>query len=218
MANTVIFDFDGTIVDSAPAILATLQQVLSTHQIKPVRPLNRDLIGPPLAATIMALTGINELPKLEQLIAGFKAEYDGSGLNSTLLYEGMDVLISDLVKSGYRLMLATNKRQYPTERLLIKFKLAEFFDEVHCLDTRSPPYIDKAGMLTAMLQNESLTPRQSIYIGDTCHDEVAAAKAGLPFLAVAWGYGVGVQRVSAKARIVAAPAALLTAIADHFGR
>jgi phosphoglycolate phosphatase len=217
LGNTVIFDFDGTIVDSAPAILATLEQVLAAHQLAPRRSFSRDLIGPPLDATLTALTGITDKSRLEQLITDFKAIYDGAGLESTILYSGMDVLIRDLAQSSYRLMLATNKRQYPTERLLAKFKLTGYFKGIHCLDTRSPPYLDKATMLTALLQNESLTPQQSIYIGDTCHDELAAEKAGLPFMAVAWGYGIGVQLVSAKAKIVLEPSMLLAAITRHFG-
>jgi phosphoglycolate phosphatase-like HAD superfamily hydrolase len=68
-----------------------------------------------------------------------------------------------------------------------------------------------------LLQNESLTPQQTLYIGDTCHDEVAAAQAGMPFMAVAWGYGAGVQLVSAKAQTVHAPSALHAAITGHFG-
>ena len=216
LGNTVIFDFDGTIVDSAPAILDTLEQVLAKHQLKPRRPVSHDLIGPPLPATLPALTGISDKAKLEQLIGSFKAVYDSTGLESTLLYAGMETLLPALVKSGYRLMLATNKRKFPTERLLAKFKLAECFTGVYCLDSQDPPYADKSRMLTAMLQTQSLTPRHSIYVGDTCHDEVAAARAGLPFLAVAWGYGVGVQLVSAQAQIVSTPSALLAAIAKHF--
>ncbi len=217
MGNTVIFDFDGTIVDSAPAILATLEQVLVAHNIKPKRPISHDLVGPPLGATLTTLTGITDKTRLGQMITSFKELYDSTGLESTVLYAGMDDLLRALVQSGYALMLATNKRRYPTQRLLDKFNLTACFNAVHCLDTPSPPYLDKAAMLTALLQIESLTAQRSLYIGDTCHDEVAAAKAGLPFMAVAWGYGVGVQLVSRKARIVSTPSALPAAISAHFG-
>ena len=215
---TVIFDFDGTIVDSAPAILATLQQVLAVHKIEPVCAVSQALIGPPLAATLTALTGISDKAALDRLTDSFKQIYDGSGLESTVLYEGMEAVIRQLALSGHRLLIATNKRQYPTERLLARFKLTGFFAGVHCLDTQSPPHADKAAMLTRLLQSESLTPQRSLYIGDTCHDEFAAAKAGLPFLAVAWGYGVGLQKVSAQAQLVATPAVLPAAIAAHFDR
>ena len=216
--NTVIFDFDGTIVDSAPAILATLEQVLTAHDIKPRRAVSHDLIGPPLAATLTTLTGITEGGRLGRLMADFKQIYDSTGLESTVLYAGMDGLLHALVASGYRLLLATNKRLFPTRRLLDMFKLAGCFSGVHCSDTRSPPYPDKAAMLTALLQIESLTAQQSLYIGDTCHDEIAAARAGMPFMAVAWGYGVGVQMVSTKAPIAPTVAALHTAITGHFGK
>jgi phosphoglycolate phosphatase len=215
---TVIFDFDGTIVDSAPAILATLQQVLAMHKIQPVCAVSRALIGPPLATTLATLTGISDQAALAGLTDSFKQIYDGPGLESTVLYEGMDAVIRQLALSGYRLLIATNKRRYPTERLLARFKLAGCFAGVHCLDTQSPPHADKAGMLTSLLQSESLTPQRSLYIGDTSHDEVAAAKAGVPFLAVAWGYGVGVQKVSAQAELVATPSALPAAVAGHFDR
>lgn len=215
MGKSVIFDFDGTIADSAPAILATLQQVLAMHAIQPKRAIAHDLVGPPLASTLTTLTGITDHRQLDLLITAFKAHYDSVGLQSTLLYEGMAAVVTGLASQGYRLLLATNKRQLPTDILLARFGLRQSFAGIYCLDSRTPPYADKSTMLSALLATESLTAADCLYIGDTCHDEEAAAKAGIAFMAVAWGYGVGSQLVSPQATLVTTPAALSTAI-DRF--
>ena len=62
----------------------------------------------------------------------------------------------------------------------------------------------------ATLAEQGLVAAECLYIGDTSHDEQAAAAAGVRFVAVAWGYGVGAQQVSESARLLIAPTQLLT--------
>ena len=57
-------------------------------------------------------------------------------------------------------------------------------------------------MLQNQLQELKLDPNDAIYVGDTGHDEKAAADAGLSFIAAGWGYGVGEQAVSTSARLL----------------
>ena len=63
-------------------------------------------------------------------------------------------------------------------------------------------YASKGDMLLTQLHERKLDPGHTIYVGDTGHDEKAAAHAGLPFIAAGWGYGIGEQAVSKAARLI----------------
>ncbi|MFZ9583827.1 MAG: HAD family hydrolase [Pseudohongiellaceae bacterium] len=202
-APHLIFDFDGTLIDSGPAILHTYARVLEAHGLQPAVPLTGELIGPPLPQTLARVVGRQEPLLIAQLTAEFKAHYDAEGLYATTLYPGVAEALHGLFGAGQRLYLATNKRERPTLLLLEHFCLRELFTAVYCLDSRTPAFADKGSMLRQLLADQALGTGNSVYLGDTSHDEAAAAEAGLPFVAVTWGYGVGAQRVSAGARRVA---------------
>lgn len=189
----LIFDFDGTLIDSSPAILATMAAVLQARGITPVRPLDRDLIGPPLPATLKTLTGLTDPRELEALAADFRQRYDSDGLYATQTYPGIPELLRELESAGLHLHLATNKRLRPTRLLLEHFGWLAWFDSVYCVDSRTPAFPDKGEMLLALLDDLALAARQCVYVGDTRHDQQAAAHADIPFVAVGWGYGVGAQ-------------------------
>lgn len=216
MTRHVIFDFDGTLVDSAPAILATLERTAHKHGLQPLRQAARDMIGPPLLATLSGYTGVTDATQLEALAGSFKQVYDSEGIEATLLYPGIPQLLQQLQTSGFHLWLATNKRQRPTELLLEKFLLRGLFASVYCLDSRQPPYDDKTRMLIELLREQGINTADAVYVGDTSHDEKAAAGAGLAFIGVAWGYGSGEQRLSAGAVCATDAAALATVITQYF--
>lgn len=205
----LIFDFDGTLVDSGPGILHTLSLVLSARGLQPQLPLTRDLIGPPLPVTLRKLAGDVEPVLLDALVTEFKALYDTQGVKVTQPYAGIVDTITALATAGRRLHLATNKREVPTLILLQQLGLMPYFTSVYCLDSRSPGFANKGAMLQSQLVEQGLLASESLYIGDTNHDEQAAAAANLPFVAVGWGYGVGVQQVSADARLITSPVDLL---------
>jgi len=205
----LILDFDGTLIDSSPAILETFVAVLRHHDIVPARPIERDLIGPPLLNTLRTLTGIEDKAQLEKLAADFRVRYDGEGVYATAAYPGIADALRQAVQSGKRLILATNKRLKPTRVLLEHFGWASWFDAVYCADSRTPPFPHTGEMLRELLDDLNLAPSQCVYIGDTNHDKQAAEYAGLRFVAVGWGYGVGEQAGGGGSRAPVGPGELL---------
>jgi phosphoglycolate phosphatase len=209
LPSQLILDFDGTLIDSGPAVLETFAASLRAHGIAPQRPLARDLIGPPLHATLQTLTGISDKSQLEVLAAEFRKRYDTDGLYATAFYPGIPELLQAQLAAGRRLHLATNKRQKPTLLLLEHFGWLPWFTSIYCVDSRVPPFPSKGEMLRVQLREQQLDAADCVYVGDTRHDEVAAAEAGIAFVAAGWGYGSGAQAVSAGARMLAAPADLV---------
>ncbi len=208
----LILDFDGTLIDSSPAILDTLAASLRAKGLTPVCRLTRELIGPPLQTTLHTLTGISDITVLEALAADFRSRYDTEGLYATQPYEGARELLRRQAAAGGRLHLATNKRQRPTLLLLDHFGWAAWFSSVYCVDSREPPFAGKGEMLLTQLQEQGLQASSCLYIGDTRHDEEAAAEAGIRFVAVGWGYGSGGQAVSRGANVLKTPEELMTAL------
>lgn len=188
MHDTIIFDFDGTLIDSAPGILATYSAVLTAAGIKPALPLDASLIGPPLLPTMSKLVGALEPDKLTALVEDFKLQYTDIGVANTLAYPAAEDTLKQLLANGKTLYLATNKRAQPTLALLEKFGWTHYFQRVYCIDSHEPVFSDKAAMLRQLLLENGLSAGRCLYVGDTCGDYQSANACGIKFAAAQWGY------------------------------
>jgi len=188
MHDTIIFDFDGTLIDSAVGILATYSAVLAAAGIKPAAPLDSRLIGPPLLPTMSKLTGPIAPEQLDVLVEDFKVRYADIGVARTPAYPAADATLKQLLAGGKILYLATNKRAQPTLALLDKFGWAPYFQRVYCIDSHQPAFTDKAAMLRQLLSENQIDPAQALYVGDTQGDYLSASACGIRFVAALWGY------------------------------
>ncbi len=184
----VIFDLDGTLIDSAPGILACFARTLATNGIEPALPLTSSLIGPPLRETLFKLSGVNDEAWMAAMIEDFKLHYDLDGYKKTVIFPGVDAMLRDLKAAGMRLHIATNKRLRPTELILAHLGWSELFCAVYALDLRKPSFSNKSEMLDTLLQAEGIAQTQAVYIGDRRDDWNAAQANALPFIAAVWGY------------------------------
>jgi phosphoglycolate phosphatase len=189
--KNIIFDLDGTLIDSAPSILTTLAGALSYHGVQPRIILESSIIGPPLRETFIRLTGIEDSTLLDSLIDTFKSQYDAVGYKSTTIFPGVSELLNELLKRGIPIYIATNKRLNPTLLILQHFGWASHFRGVYALDCVEPPHLSKANMLTQALQDIGGSPRNILYVGDKHDDGLAADSNSLHFFKASWGYGVG---------------------------
>ena len=210
----IIFDLDGTLIDSAPAILASFREVFAAAGIQPVRPIDESVIGPPLKETLALITGSEDVQLLADLAARFAAIYDTTGLLATRAYAGVDALLRQLAGSGLALSIATNKRIFPTRKILEHLGWAAIFRHVYALDLFDPRLPDKATMIGRLLLDQRIPREQTIYVGDREEDGLAARDNDLPFLAATWGYGsLTPQEIQPGWGLLAQPADMLVAIA-----
>jgi len=185
----VIFDLDGTLVDSAPGILASLRVALESVGLAAAVPLERGLIGPPLTEIVQTLLPHADAETRTLAIEGFKTHYDSIGVLGSVPYDGIDECLDQLRSTGIQLWIATNKRRAPTSRLMHEFGWSSIFEGVYSLDSFCPPKMSKAELLEQVLQVRAIDRRGATYIGDRTEDEEAAAMCGLHFLKACWGYG-----------------------------
>ncbi|MDR2188700.1 MAG: HAD hydrolase-like protein [Azonexus sp.] len=185
----ILFDLDGTLIDSAPAILASFRAAFAATGSAPARAIDDSVIGPPLDETLQLLAGSAEPARIARLAEAFKASYDSAGYQATAAYPGVAALLTQLADAGLTLSIATNKRLHPTRLILEHLGWRGHFAHVYALDLFTPRLPGKAAMIARLLADQGIAKEQAIYIGDRGEDGEAAEANGLPFIAVTWGYG-----------------------------
>lgn len=187
---TVIFDLDGTLIDSQASILLSIEAALEEVGFESVVPLIKELIGPPLLETLGVICGTSDSEKISTAAAKFKEIYDAEGYRNSLPYDGVDELLRWLKAEGYGICLVTNKRQVPTEKILEYFDWRQHFSHVYTIDSAALPFKNKTEAIAKLLHESGVDPVQAIYVGDRHEDYEAATNNHVKCLLVQWGYGV----------------------------
>lgn len=187
----VVFDLDGTLIDSAPDIREAVNRVLAPQGIAPLSLMRiRSFIGGGVALLwqrIIHATGLDPAQKPE-LVARFMAHYQAAtGL--TRIYPGVESALHQLTERGCRLGICTNKPLAPAQAVLSDLGLAGYFAHVvggDSLPLRKP---DPAPLRAAFagLGGDPAAPL-GIYVGDSEFDALCAASLELPFLLYTKGY------------------------------
>lgn len=207
MSYDLLFDLDGTLIDSSSGILATFSAVLHKHGLTPIAPLDRRLIGPPLRQTVEKLTGISDAATLDSLVETFKSIYDAEGFRDTRVFPGIQAALKNLRDSGVRLTIVTNKRAVPTRRIVDLLGWQHVFDAVHSLDAFVGAASNKTELVRLVLEARETNVSRAAMIGDTMEDMTAALENKLLFLGASWGYGgLAFRDQPGSARMLAAPA------------
>jgi phosphoglycolate phosphatase len=189
LAPNVIFDLDGTLVDSLPGIAFSAIHALNECGMPAPECHIRPLIGPPIRSILSVLAGDPAAEKLDALEQAFRRSYDSEGWTRTVLYDGARELLTALAASGRRSFLVTNKPQNPTARILDHFGLRRYFTAIVSRDSASPSFPCKAAMLQFVLDRHGLQNSDCVLVGDTEEDCSAGEQAGVPVIIVSHGYG-----------------------------
>jgi len=209
--QTIIFDLDGTLVDSAPGILAAYQIAFDQCGLQPKVPLESGLIGPPLRDTMAMVAGYPGQEVVDQLLTEFKKAYDDKGCLKTPAFQGVEEMMRTLKSLGIRLFIATNKRAYPTHKIMAHLGWTDFFEGVYGPDSFEPAKPNKAALIQQILQDHQLETKTTLYVGDRNEDGEASRANDLAFLFASWGYGQD-QNVAATTpwNIAATPDSVVT--------
>jgi phosphoglycolate phosphatase len=188
--DAVLFDLDGTLVNSIPGIEYALQEALRLAAPESVRPLNiLTHIGPPIGAMIRQM--LPELaPDTDAAVeAQFRRIYDSTGWQKTRAYPRMAYTLEWLNEHGIRCFVITNKPALPSRLILEKTGLLRFFQEIVTPDVRQPAFSSKDEMAAYVLEKYQMAGVETLMIGDSADDFQAARNLNLRFLAAGYGYG-----------------------------
>ena len=206
---TLLFDLDGTLVDSAPDLVGTLNAVLDTDDL-PALPLDqgRDLIGHGARALLRRGYETAGAPLTDEALdvrfALFLDLYVGRIADLTRPYPGCVEALTALKAESYTLAVATNKRTDLSLALLDALEMTGLFACVLGPDRVSARKPDAAHLFDALAACGGDRGR-ALMVGDSSLDAGAAHAAGLPFVAVGFGYAD-----------VAIPAMAPWAVLDHY--
>jgi phosphoglycolate phosphatase len=190
--SAIVFDLDGTLVDSAPDLTNALNHALTavgrpSVSAKAVRGMIGDGIAVLVRRGLEATGGLPGPDETEVAVASCLSYYEAHSHDNSHLYAGVATTLPELRSRGYRLAVCTNKPEVPARHLLDALGIAEYFDVVVGADTfafRKPD----GRVLDATLARLGEQADCAVMVGDSRNDALAAKGAQLPFVLVSFGY------------------------------
>ncbi len=190
--RTVVFDLDGTLVDTAPDLINALNFILAREGLPPV-PLHaaRNLIGAGARKLIergLELEGRNASPfDIARLTDDFISHYAEHIAEASRPFEGVERVLDDLAGLGYRLAVCTNKLEWLSKRLLDRLNLSSRFAAICGADTFGIAKPDP-GILRQTVARAGGQLASAVMVGDAGPDIGVARRAGIPVIGVSFGY------------------------------
>jgi phosphoglycolate phosphatase len=189
---TLVFDLDGTLVDSAPDLIDTLNFALARHNLPVVRfDAARPLIGGGARGMIeraLAAEGRDCSPAgVDELYADFVAHYAEHIADRSRPFPGVEAVLDRLAASGHRLAVCTNKLEGLAARLLSALGLSGHFAAI-CGQGTFGIQKPNPQMFRATVTRAGGEPSRAVMIGDSPTDVRTARAAGAPIIAVDFGY------------------------------
>jgi phosphoglycolate phosphatase len=203
----LVFDWDGTLMDSVAAIVACTQAVigelaLGTHDPATIR----GTVGLGLRETVDALVpGCDDL-LYDRVLASYRRHWAGTYRDRPLLFPGVPEMLGELARAGYLLAVATGKSRRGLEHALEQTGLRAHFHATRTVDEAAGK--PDPQMLLSILDELGVRPAAAVMVGDSIYDLQMAANAGTHAVGVA----SGAHRREELAAL--APRALLDRIAD----
>ena len=184
----VLFDLDGTLLDSAPDLYAALlaQCVEEGVEPPPFAPVRQVVSRGARAVLRCAFAGRGDLG-VEELLPRFLQQYQQVMARQTRAFDGVDDLLARLEAGGLRWGIVTNKAAFLTDELVSRIGWARRASAVVSGDTLPVKKPDPAPVLLAC-ERAGVAPAHSVFVGDDERDIQAGAAAGLFTVAVTWGY------------------------------
>ena len=212
MSRLVLFDLDGTLVDSTPGIWTSLRLTAAELGLpEPTPDQLRAMVGPPLEdgfAAVLGLTGDD----VGRAVLAYRAHYTAGAMYDATVYTGVPELLAGLRAGGALLAVATSKPEPIAVRVLAHVGLLAAFDSVHGA-TLDGTVRHKAQVVAAALAAHPDGVRP-LLIGDRSHDVLGARAHGLPCIGAGWGPAPPGELAAAGAAVVVdTPAGVPAALA-----
>jgi phosphoglycolate phosphatase len=209
VSRLVLFDLDGTLVDSTPGIWASVRAAAAALGLPPPTPEQlRQMVGPPLQEGFALVLGVpaDDVPRA---VAAYRAHYSAGALLDVTVYDGIPALLARLTADGATLAITTSKPEPFAVRVLEHTGLRPFFASVHGA-TMDGAVRHKDQVVAAALAAHP-DGRDPVLVGDRAHDVLGAAAHGLSCIGAGWGPAEDGELEAAGATAVAAtPADVLT--------
>lgn len=197
--SVVLFDLDGSIVDSAPGITSTLAHTFEAMGLPVPTPAELvEWVGPPILDSFRDLAGF-DAEQSARALEIYRRRYLREGVFDAEVYPGVEGVLRAIHDAGIPLSLATSKPETPARLILEHFGLAEYFTEFTGASDDESRSAKTDVVLEALrrLRSGGADLSNPIMIGDRHHDVEGARDRGVPTIFVTWGYGSPDERAGA---------------------
>lgn len=183
--TVVLFDFDGTLADTVPAIMSTAREVLARHGVAgdALGDVGR-IVGPPFPQAFSLVYGFSE-EEAAEITAEYRVAYARLGPAAWPLFNGVRALLEDLRAAGRRLGVASSKRMAIVRSALADDGVDGLFEVA--LGKPSDAALSKAETIARALDELGVGAADAVMVGDRHHDVEAAAECGVPCVGVTYG-------------------------------
>ncbi|MBR5405959.1 MAG: HAD hydrolase-like protein [Oscillospiraceae bacterium] len=192
----VIFDLDGTLLDTSEGILESIAAAAEKMGLPPLTKRQRmSFLGPPLPQSFVTNYGCSA-EEAQRAAAVFRAHYQAGAMLKAKPYRGIFALCRRLKENGIRMAVATYKREDYALTLLRHFGFDRYCDPMHGADPENR--LKKEDIVRLCQKEMGADAENSVLVGDTAHDARGAVLAGTPFLAVTYGFGFRTEADAAE--------------------
>ena len=189
--HVLVFDLDGTLIDSAPDIAAAVNSLFAELNLPavPVAHVRRWIGDGAPKLLERALADVGSALTAAELFPRFTVHYGENTVGRTTVYPGVEQALTELAGLGCRMGVCTNKPFAPTQAILAAFGLDRHFGAViggDSLPQRKP----EPEPLWEVVRRLGGTPDQAVLVGDSAVDLACAEAAGIPAIIIPSGYGM----------------------------
>lgn len=185
----IIFDLDGTIIDSVPGITASLVYAICQQGHVIDENINiSSLIGPPMDKIVSTLLKPYGDERIAETVNIYREHYGLVGLDNSVMYEGIFSSLDELRGNGHKLFIATSKRHAFAEKIMDNINIRKLFSDI--IGTPEDGSMDdKKRLLSHIISKNSLEINATVMIGDRKEDIFSARHNNIISIGALWGYG-----------------------------
>lgn len=190
MLRNILFDFDGTIMNTSPGIYDSFDKVVEHYKLDYPRSQYDRMIGPPLRDSFKNIMKLPE-SELDNAIKVYRDYYSVEGMYNGDIYRGIVPLIENLREAGKKIFTATSKPEHFTKMIIERKGLLDLFDFVGGSDITEKGRVTKEDVVKYVLESQKLSENKNdcILIGDRNFDVNGAHAVGIKCAGILWGFG-----------------------------
>ena len=217
MIKGVLFDLDGTLVDTSKGIMESVRYTLRALKLPelPVESLLK-FVGPPIQNSFIDFLGLST-EEAQNAANIFRDYYKSKALFEADVYSGIFELLDYLKHKDIKIGIATYKREDYAKQLLDYLNISPYCDVIHGGDNENR--LRKSDIVALCCGELGCGLSELVLVGDTVHDAEGARQAGISFIAVTWGFGYKKKNVATMTPpfigVVNAPLEIKTMLCDQ---
>lgn len=211
--SCVLFDMDGTLLDSAAGVTASAAKALAAVGAPVPSPEDlRGYVGPPMIESFRGPAGLDE-ETAQEALKHYREAYANEGSGQSSLYEGIPQLLEQLKSAGVVMAVATSKVEDQAVFMAKRFGLDHYFVNI-CGASDLEGRASKGAVIAELLvrlDRAGIDLSRPVMVGDRSYDIEGAGTHGIPTLFASWGYGTAAE-ASGAASVTSTPQAVLEAV------